>query len=657
MIPRAAARLVGWTVPALLAILARAEVPIDVAANPPPGAPGLQESLDRARAIRSARPGEGVTLVLADGVHRLDIPLTFGPGDSRITLAAAPGARPVLSGAVDVTGWEPLPGRPGAWHAPSPARLEGRATPRQLFINGARAIPARIPNEGHRMSRGPLTGTTPIHLPFHPGDLQPAWAGRASVGMYMKWTQLHLPLGDIDGDAGVARLDGGPRSAWMDSPEERYWIEGVPEALDAPGEWQRDPDSGRFLLIPPTGIDPRTASVTVPALDVLVLWEGTAERPVREVTLRGLTFAGTECGFPSPGRIDPQAASQTPGALRARYAVGCRVEDCLFDGLGGYGLEMGRGCQDWRVVGNEFRDLGAGGIRIGEPGDREPDPAAACHSHHFTDNHLHRLGRILAPAVGVLVFQSGTNRIAHNHIHDLYYTAISVGWTWGYQASPCRGNVIEFNHVHDIGQGLLSDMGGIYLLGPQPGTVVRNNVFHDIRSRQYGGWGLYTDEGSTGILLENNVAYRCLDAGFHQHYGRDNVVRNNLLAWNSRHSVMRTRDEPHRSFEFTRNVVLADSGTLLGSNWNGTPDRFTTDHNLWFDARHGASVDAYRFAGGTWEEWRQRGHDRHSVIADPLLVDPLRPERGLRPDSPAFGIGFQPIDLSRLGPRPPGERD
>ena len=135
------------------------------------------------------------------------------------------------------------------------------------------------------------------------------------------------------------------------------------------------------------------------------------------------------------------------------------------------------------------------------------------------------------------------------------------------------------------------------------------------------------------------------------------MVRNNLLAWNSRHSVMRTRDEPHSSFEFTRNVMIADSGTLLGSNWNGTQDRFTTDHNLWYDARHGASVDAYRFAGVTCDEWRQRGHDRHSVIADPLLVDPLRPERGLRPDSPAFGIGFQPIDLSRLGPRPPGERD
>ena len=104
--------------------------------------------------------------------------------------------------------------------------------------------------------------------------------------------------------------------------------------------------------------------------------------------------------------------------------------------------------------------------------------------------------------MGVLILQSGHNRVAHNHIHHLYYTAVSAGWNWGYKESPCHENIIEFNHLHHIGQGMLSDMGAFYSLGIQKGTVVRNNLVHDVESFGYGGWGLYTDEGSTDIVLE-----------------------------------------------------------------------------------------------------------------------------------------------------------
>ena len=98
----------------------------------------------------------------------------------------------------------------------------------------------------------------------------------------------------------------------------------------------------------------------------------------------------------------------------------------------------------------------------------------------IADNHIHNLGLVYAPAVGVWALQSGRNQIVHNHIHDLFYTAISVGWTWGYAANQSKGNLIEYNHLHDIGKEMLSDMGGIYTLGVQPGTRIRNNLIHDI---------------------------------------------------------------------------------------------------------------------------------------------------------------------------------
>jgi hypothetical protein len=290
-------------------------------------------------------------------------------------------------------------------------------------------------------------------------------------------------------------------------------------------------------------------------------------------------------------------------------------------------------------------------LRIGESGKVNPAGEIT-----FTDNEITHYGRIHPAAVGVLVMQSGKNRIAHNLIADGYYTGISVGWTWGYAESPCRENIIEFNHVHTIGQGLLSDMGGIYTLGPQPGTIIRGNYFHDIVSHAYGGWGLYTDEGSSGIVLENNLVARCKSAGFHQHYGKDNIVRNNVFAWNREHSLMRSREESHNSFTFEHNIVVADSGELLGSYWSN--EHFVIDHNCYWDTRHGANDGAYQFAGGTFAQWRARGHDVHSVIRDPGV-----PGGGIpvpNSESVAAAIGFQLGTLPKatlVGPRPRQSRN
>jgi len=356
------------------------------------------------------------------------------------------------------------------------------------------------------------------------------------------------------------------------------------------------------------------------------------------------------------GYADTQAAVRIRGDVLAEAAVDCVIEDCTFSHLAGYALELGRGCQRMKVVGNEMTDLGAGGVRIGEAAIAA-DLFAQNHSHIITDNHIHHVGEVYAPAVGLLIMQSGTNRVAHNHIHDLYYTAISVGWTWGYRESPCRANIIEFNHLHDIGKFRLSDMGGIYTLGPQSGTVLRNNLIHDVNSFTYGGWGLYTDEGSSGIVLENNIVYRCKSAGFHQHYGRENVLRNNIFAFGKEHQLMRSREEAHTSFSFTNNIVYFNSGDLLGSSWAN--DHYVIDHNFYFDTRHSLSLPRGEgaFAGVSLEQWRQRGHDVHSIIADPLFVAPEKFDFRLRPNSPALELGFKPIDIRTVGIRANSKRD
>jgi hypothetical protein len=182
--------------------------------------------------------------------------------------------------------------------------------------------------------------------------------------------------------------------------------------------------------------------------------------------------------------------------------------------------------------------------------------------------------------------------------------------------------------------------------------VIHDNHFHDVISYDYGGWGLYTDEGSTGIVMKNNLVYRCSRGAFHQHYGKENRIVNNILALSGQHQIQRTRTEQHISFFLERNIVYWDNESpLLGSNWKD--NNFRLDYNVYWNAA-GRPVT---FPGGlTLAQWQeQRGQDKHSIIADPLFVDPKQDDFRLKPDSPALKLGFKPFDYSRAGRRTPPE--
>ena len=297
-------------------------------------------------------------------------------------------------------------------------------------------------------------------------------------------------------------------------------------------------------------------------------------------------------------------------------------------------------------MGNELAWIAAGGIKVN--GAADPEPLRTGET-IISDNQLHHLGRLNHSGVGVLIMNAFGNAVAHNEIRDLYYTGVSVGWVWGYGPSVSRDNRIEFNHIHHVGQELLSDMGGVYLLGLSPATVVRNNVVHDVAGHDK-AWGLYTDEGSTGIVLENNLVYRTTHGSFHQHYGRDNLVCNNIFAFGRDAQIVRSRDEPHRSFTFERNIVYYRTGELFSSVWSGGTDRIVLDHNLYWNPS-----GAPKFPDDSIDAWRARGFDKHSIVADPLFVDPDHEDFRLKPDSPALKLGFRPPDLSAVGPRTPRE--
>lgn len=635
----------------------------------------LQRALDVIRDLKREQGGilkQPVTIYLRGGTYFLTEPVTITPEHSGtekcpVTIAAYRREHPILSGGRRINSWREatLNGR-RVWAAEIPEVREGKWFFRQLWVNGQRAVRARHPNKGYLQVAEVLdvTPQTQWHegqrrFRFNEGDLK-AWTTvtDAEVVVMNRWVESRLPVTGVDEKERVVSF--GKRTVFKLDVGDPYYLEHCLEILDSPGEWFLDKRTGTLYYMPRPNENMKTAEVIAPVLTQLVrmVGEPKAGQWVEHIVWRGVTFAHAEWYFPTdfkPSWPSPdiggfsQAAVGVPGAIYGEGVRRCVFENCTIEHVGTYGLELARGCHENHIVGCALKDLGAGGIKIGETVIRD-DPAEQTHSNEIVDCTIVDGGKMFPSAVGIWIGQSGKNKIVHNEIADFYYTGISIGWTWGYGRSLAGGNIVEFNHVHHIGKKsdgdgpILSDMGGIYTLGIQEGTIIRNNLWHDIAGIRYGGWGIYFDEGSTGIVAENNIVYNTTHGGFHQHYGRDNIVRNNIFAYARDHQLQVSRPENHMRFRFVGNIVIGK-----GERWvvGGIDFNFEFDRNLYW-REDGSEM---KFGNMSWDEWRAKGMDKNSLIADPNFVAPDKFDFRFKPTSPARKLGFKPFDLSKVGPR------
>lgn len=633
-------------------------------------------TLNRVRdAIRELKHQTGgrlqksVKVYLRGGTYFLKEPFILTPEDSGdpaapILYMAYRNEKPVISGGVRITGWKEgtLNGKK-VWKAELPQAKDGRWTFRQLWVNGKRRFAARHPNQGY-LEVEAVPDTKP-DTPWHEGQKRFQYKeGDAAQGtdltgatcvVMTRWVESHLPLESVDEANRTFSFK--KRSVFQLQPGDPYYLYGVKAFLDTPGEWWLDEQAGILYYMPREGEKMDRAEITVPQLSQLIRMEGKpeAERWVTDIQFVGLTFAHTEWqlsdevkgGWPAPdvGGF-PQAAVGVPAAIYGEGLSRCLFLRCTIRNIGTYGIELGKGCRENAILECTLSDLGAGGIKIGETAIRT-SPQEQTFKTDVIGCTIRDGGKIFHSAIGIWIGQSYHNRIARSHIHDFYYTGISIGWTWGYGDALGYGNRVENNHVHHIGVRadgdgpILSDMGGIYTLGNQKDTIIRNNKWHDIAGLRYGGWGIYFDEGTTGALAENNLVYRTTHGGFHQHYGKENIVRNNIFAYARDWQIQRSRPEAHRSFTFERNIVLFDKGVLLGGNLNDT--NYAFNRNLYWHAGH----QEVKFMNWTFQEWQARGMDQDSLIADPLFVNPKKDNFRLKKDSPAFKIGFVEWDRQR----------
>lgn len=520
-------------------------------------------------------PREDVTVRLRPGVYAVAAPLELtaehlGTGERRVTFAGEPGGGAVIAGARGLTGtWQRV--SPQQWRLAVPAAAGGRWPFRSLFRSGRGLQRAHEPDTGY------FTATA-LDAERRKVTLQPAlvadWTGLSGVEInsVAHWHYNRQPVAAIAADTVTARRPIGTdaSSARLTlKAHHRIWLENALPFADTPGEWYLDTAKGELYLCTTADEDPNRDRFTAPVTLELIVVRGTPERPVRHVTFRELTFAETDWEMPEEGRLGLQAGAwgadrrrtySPTAAVRLTYAAATRIEACRFHDLGEGAIAFEAGCSDGVVAHSTFHRVGANVIQVGRipaytglghplhrdfPTFRErledgrAIPAAGDLYQQFTataaeapvriaiqDNTLEDCLHLDLGSVGLWVGYASHVRLEHNLLRNLPYTGINVGWRWAPGLTNCHSNVVAHNLVTGV-MRQAGDGGGIYLVGEQPGTQVRDNHVHDSRG-SYSERGIYIDEFGDHMLIAGNYVTGIADRSIYLHKnGANQVLRDN----------------------------------------------------------------------------------------------------------------------------------
>ena len=686
-----------------------------VADPTPAGADGPFATLARARdAVRQLKAKSGgrlpgpVNVFVRGGKYFLPETLVLGPEESGtrqspVLFAAYRGEKPILSGARRIAGWQPY--KEKVWQAPVPEAKGGKWKFSQLFSNGRRQVRARYPNAdpknpwrtGWLPIEGPAEPESYVAFKYKAGSLPRRWAkptqGEAFVIMDWGYTTI-TPIQKIDEKNRAITMTGPVRNfaqpPWGPTFKThfgfgipfRFYVENLIEELDQPGEWCLDSEEGKVYFWPPEGAA-FPAEVTAPVLDCLVALRGASW-----VAISGLTFTETadggdnmhRLGYEGSGAMFPMNDRKYCGeALHLKGAEHCRIAANRFLEVGGNAVYLED--YNYRNVIQSNEIAYAGHCGVGLIGKRHYDGVP----HHplgneILDNFIHHCGVFDKVAPGVFCGVSDANLIGHNLIEEMPHHAINLG-NHGYGR-----NIVEYNRVRFTCRETFDNAAiNCWMENDRTergeersGHVFRYNLISDTAGPLT--FGLYLDNHSSNCFVYGNIIVRSGTSGIRINGGKNNLVENNVIVggsqegisfWNPGASLWPQMKAFMTGNRLVRNIICrSDSKPLY--LLDDRPEDVSRaiiecDWNVYFNPAAASQTppgasQTTAVAGQTivlpgrtlsLKQWQAEGHDEHSIVADPLFVDPAKDDYRLKPESPALKLGFHQIDPTPIGPRQP----
>lgn len=449
-----------------------------------------------------------------------------------------------------------------------------------------------------------------------------------------------------------------------------YCLENVIAGFSKPGEWYMDYSSNKLYYIPRSGETKDNTEVWLATTEQLINING-----ADNVSFEGIKFRNTNAVYTTNYS---QSAYGSKATALVNNAENINFRNCEFSSIGETALCFGnwgsgnvKNVLNCSVTGCLFNQIGASAVAVAGQNNENLCPKNII----VNDNVIMNYGKNRGQACGIFVTFGNNISVTHNEVHDGMYTGISCGWLWGYNKTCNYDNDISYNLIYNIGHGPMSDMGGIYVLGIQTGSTMNNNVVFNVCAGEdattYGGWGLYTDEGSQGWTIENNIAFDNGSQGFHQHYGYRNMIRNNIFAFNNEGQarssaqwvsieVAGVEDASGENKAYAAQTTPGDqfflyNDILVGNNqpmYHAYSDNyFIDDKCIYWDMTLGENVIS---AGKRTKkkEIQKSGNTNNygnGVFKDPKFVDYENGNFNFVDDSVISLIGFRDIDVSTVG--------
>ncbi|HEY9851927.1 MAG TPA: right-handed parallel beta-helix repeat-containing protein [Leptolyngbyaceae cyanobacterium] len=492
------------------------------------------------------------------------------------------------------------------------------------------------------------------------------WEG-AEVHIFPAWGWVNtiLPVQSIDKESQTLFVN----SQQDIRPGNRFFITNVREALDTPGEWYLDANTGELIYWPTQPNFPNV-NIVAPQLDRLIVLKGDwqTDKFVQHIYFRGLTLSDTNytvlnSAFDRGSGSNSNYYEFADAAIWLSSTQKCIIENCTFFQLGGYAVRLENRCLENEIISNKMSQLGQGGVVL--LGTTETQPF----NNLIAANDIQDCGLIYKHIAGVYVTTGSNNRIIHNRIQRFPRYGISLKTYDENRLS--HNNLVEFNEIVDTNQET-NDTGAIETLGRDrqlSGNIIRFNLIRHTPGigtnsdgefiKPYMSSGVFLDDHSSGTMIYGNIIVGIGTGAVHFSNGKNNTFENNIFWINGSPNQINClqRDDLMKGNIFRHNIVVVDNPNAKlwkshASKWNRNT-LAEVDFNLYW---HVGGLDLAKTSKsitpeGNFAQWQAAGFDRNSLIADPQFLDPEKNNYHLSSNSPAFQLGFQQIPLEKIGPQ------
>ncbi|WDE96566.1 right-handed parallel beta-helix repeat-containing protein [Lentisphaera profundi] len=671
----------------------------------------LEKARDAVRELNKKGQEESHNIFLRGGTYQRSETFVLGLEDSAApgfthTYQAYKNESPILSAGKPVNDWKKLNDYPAGtlevakghlWVADIPVGIEDFKV---LFDGNFRLERARS-----RGFQGPqqnfkkfatrnvaLKEDRPLlrRLEF-PGTEIKNWDNLGDVEAFfcgVPWTQNISSIEKVEGQVAWLKYEGNTPPSTTPKPYNPTRIENIIDVLDTPGEWCVNTKTRKIYYWPKSGAP--SQEIVAPALKEIIKIEGkinyeeATDEPVKNIHLKGLTFThGDRYSWWDDHKgwgiqHDWDKFDNANAMLRFRGAEDCSVSESRFTNSGNSAIRLDLHAQNITVKNNLIDYVGHMGILLCGYGPGTKD----VNKNNIIENNLiDHCGEVIWHGHAIFVWQSGSNKIRHNHIRNVPRKAIGLCGIRG--AIFDEGPEVDWDEASktmrwkeikekEFKGNKIQDMTLPYLHSRN--NLVENNYVYRARTKIGDGAALNVSGAGTGNIIRRNMLYMCLGNGLRcddwqrgttysenlvlsggmVHKGNNDVINNMFINTNIRFSLYPGQqlnagsEVKNNLFYHTRENIAPYTGR--SSNTIKTPESCDLQNNSYFATQGLDKIEAHV------KLWKVKNQEKGSVIADPIFAKPLDFNREIKAtdlklsdDSPAYKAGFKAIDLEAIG--------